>query len=248
VKGSKKLLSKPPKPPASSISSPPKVAIAASTAKKDEVQRRRNPLNDILRRRSGDDTVAGSAPPTQDVEPAKTRPDEEAAGGDVRMAEKIAELEKALSIAREEQNAMREELGKVKQLRYADQDTLGDTPRQLGYTQPIAPAPIDAIIERIRGAEDKEDGFVEISDQSTDAILRQNCDLRHKLAQLEDQAGSQDHLDSVSTPLKRNQTNVSSNSSPSNPASPPSRAPTAKSQTTNSPTPSPNSLTASENG
>jgi hypothetical protein len=193
VKGSKKLLSKTPKPPASSISSPPKVAIAASTAKKDEVQRRRNPLNDILRRRSGDDTVAGSAPPTQDVEPAKTRPNEEAAGGDVRMAEKIAELEKALSIAREEQNAMREELNKVKHLRYADQDALGDTPRQLGYTQPIAPAPIDAIIERIRGAEGKDDGFVEISNPSTDAILRQNYDLRHRLAQLEDSLGSQEH-------------------------------------------------------
>jgi hypothetical protein len=195
VRGSKKLLSKSSKPPASSISSPPKVAIAASTAKKDEVQRRRNPLNDILRRRSGDDTVAGSAPPPQDVEPLKSRPNEEA-GGDTRMAEKLAELEKALSIAREEQNAMREELDRVKQLRHADQDTPGVTPRQPGYTQPIAPAPIDAIIERIRGAEDKEDGFVEISNQSTDAILQQNCDLRHKLAQLEDQAGSQDHLDS----------------------------------------------------
>jgi hypothetical protein len=200
VKGSKKLLSKSSKPPSSTISSPPKAAIAGSSAKKDEAQRRRNPLNDILRRRSGDDTVAGSAPPNQNVERETSRPSEEPAEVGARMAERIAELEKALSIAREEQHSMREELDKAKQLRHTEKDTPGDAPRQLGHTQPEATSsPVDAIIERIRGAEDKDDASSMSAhpshpDHSTDDLLRQNYDLRHRLAQLEDRLGSHDYI------------------------------------------------------
>jgi hypothetical protein len=204
VKGGKKLLSKTSKPTSSTISSPPKAAIAGSNAKKDEVQRHRNPLNDILRRRSGDDTVAGSDTPTQDVALGTTRPSEAAAGTDVRMAERIAELERALNVAREEQHVMREELGKIKQFRHAERDASGDTPRQLGYTN-LNTQDFLAHESSKRGKGiDHHDGSpgskesLEVpqmpnhqlhSDQSMDAILRQNSDLRHKVAQLEQQLG-----------------------------------------------------------
>jgi hypothetical protein len=207
MRGGKKLLSKTSKPTSSTISSPPKAAIAGSNAKKDEVQRRRNPLNDILRRRSGDDTVAGSDTPAQNAELSTSRPSEEAAGADARMAERIADLERALSAARAEQHVLREELDKVKQPKHPEQDTPGDTPRQLGHTDLDTPdLPADEIIEHAKDLEvhhgtPRARDSLEIletpnhrshSDQSMDTILQQNHDLLHKVAQLEDRLVSQE--------------------------------------------------------
>jgi hypothetical protein len=205
VKGSKRLLSKTSKSTSSTISSPPKAAIAGSSAKKDEVQRRRNPLNDILRRRSGDDKVAGGDIPTQDVALSTARQGEVAAGANVRTAERIVELEKALSVAREEQHVLREELDKVKQLQHVEQNAPGNAPGQLGYTTLRT---LDILTDERSNEEEDTDhdngsprardsleslrlpNHQQHSDQSMDAILRQNHDLRHKVAQLEQQLGS----------------------------------------------------------
>jgi hypothetical protein len=207
VKSGKKLLSKTSKPSSSAISSPPKAAIAVSSAKKDEVHRRRNPLNDMLRRRSGEGaTASASDTPSaiQNVEPGTaSQSSGEAAGVDVRMADRVAELERALVIAREEQNVLKKELEKAREHLHEEQNTV----QQHHQThQDASHAPTFALTERIRDTQDHdelsgvEDNLRPLDtpkdhhsrDQSTEDILQQNHDLRYKLARLQDQLASQE--------------------------------------------------------
>jgi hypothetical protein len=207
VKGGKKLLSKTTKPSSSAISSPPKAAIAVSSAKKDEVHRRRNPLNDMLRRRSGEGaTASASDTPSaiQNIEPGTaSQSSGEAAGVDVRMADRVAELERALVIAREEQNVLKKELEKAREHSHEEQNTV----QQHHQThQDASYAPTFALTERIRDTQDHaglsgvEDSLRPLDtpkdhhsrDQSTEDILQQNHDLRYKLARIQDQLASQE--------------------------------------------------------
>jgi hypothetical protein len=184
VKSGKKLLSKTSRPVSSSISSPPKAAIAASNSKKDEVHRRRNHLNDILGRRSGDDAVVGShrppAPQDTGPEPA-SRPREQATTVDANMDERVAELEKALSIAREEQIVMKEEIHRARLHRDVHRDTVGNVPQEIENTE--AQNHLDA-------HETSKDDLS--SNQSIEDVLQQNQDLRYKVDQLQEQLVSQD--------------------------------------------------------
>jgi hypothetical protein len=191
VKSGKKLLSKNPKPAPNPISSPPKVAIAAATAKKDEVHRRRNPLNDILRRKSGEAVVAGNNTGAL-VKHAELDhvPDSgyEAAGVDARMVARVAELERALATAKEEQSSMREELGRAKSLRHQPCASSGAEEHSRGTTEDL---------EEYLDAQDSQQTHEAPQDHhspgpSPDNILRQNHSLRHKLTRLQDQLAAQD--------------------------------------------------------
>jgi hypothetical protein len=184
VKSGKKLLSKTSRPVSSTISSPPRAAIAASSSKKDEVHRRRNPLNDILRRRSGDDAVARSdkppAPQDAGLETASQQ-SEEAIEVEARMAERVAELEKALSIAREEQVAMKEEIDKARSHRDGHGSTTGNAPLQVDHADGQS---------RLDALETPKANLP--SAQSIEDVHQQNQDLRYRLDQLQEQLVSQD--------------------------------------------------------
>lgn len=210
AKGSKRLLSKTSKPVSSTISSPPKAAVLAPNAKKDEVHRRRNPLNDILRRRSGDDAIARDDRPrsSQDVEIGNSvQSSNEVVGVDARMGERVAELERSLAIAREEQKLMREELDNVRLQSDPRRGTGSEHSRQADHEHQITPDAFDGTpLNRMKSTDvheveldEKEDLKApeistnhQVNDQSVDDVMRQNYDLRYKVAQLQDQLASQD--------------------------------------------------------
>jgi len=208
VKNSKKLLSKTSKPSTSTISPPPKAAIASSSERKEDVQRRRN-LNDILRRRSGDAAVPGRSPTLQDVAldgDSKTGADVTMV--DTRMAEKVAELERALSLAREEQNALREALEESRRHRHENRQTPGDSRQEHGQSsedahqapQTVTTIDLNMHDENLEHWSDSRSSPKSVdtadyrpsSSHSHDDLLRQNYNLRSKLAHLQDQLSSQD--------------------------------------------------------
>jgi hypothetical protein len=220
AKSGKKLLSKSSKPTSGTISSPPKAAIAIANVKKEEVHRRHNPLNDIHRRRSGDATSSESTRlwTAQDVESeAASQSSEKTVRIDVRMGDRVAELERALVTTREEQKAMREELEKARQLSRKDQDTIDELRRQNAYARQDTPeSPTATTSEHKdggnehdgpRGREDsqKEPSFSKNSQASDEDTLRQNYDLRYKLAQLQEQLVAQDvaYHDNIDRALSR---------------------------------------------
>lgn len=206
VKSGKKLLAKPSKSPSSTISSPPKAAIASSP-KKDDVHRRRN-LNDILRRRSGDATAPSIAPPLQDVALDINSKGAEEIAVDTRMADRVAELERALSLAREEQNALREALEESKRQREEDRGTSGRVYREHSHSPDSTREDLQRGATSDGGSHDEDlDRWSDSrssrksldtanrrpsSSHSHDDLLRQNHDLRYKLAHLQDRLVSQD--------------------------------------------------------
>jgi hypothetical protein len=210
VKSGKKLLSKTSKPTSSTISSPPKAAIATSAPKKEEVHRRRNALNDILRRRSGEEAPTGNdrIASNHNVEPRVTsQPSKEAAAIDVRMADRVAELERALVIAREEQESLREDLEKARKQSQEDQDTIDSMREQSRHSRQATPespttttrsrdsyVKVDDNPSRNNSDSKALDSSVESRNrrQSHDDVQRQNYDLRHQVAQLQEQLVSQD--------------------------------------------------------
>jgi predicted nucleic acid-binding Zn-ribbon protein len=62
------------------------------------------------------------------------RPEPSKDGIDIRMAHRVAELERALAVAREEQDALQKDLVEVRERRQADQDTIQRLEHQLGPT------------------------------------------------------------------------------------------------------------------
>ncbi|KAH7075674.1 hypothetical protein BKA63DRAFT_303474 [Paraphoma chrysanthemicola] len=193
VKRGGRLLSKTAKPSSGTISSPPKAAVAATSARKDEAPRRRHALNDILRRRSGDGpAVAKDTPmPLHDVDLRnEAQHSAEASGVDVRMADRVAELERALTFAKEEQALLREQLVHLKCDVRSDELADGEIREQVAkkqghnqhheqegaITSSAEQSQEDLSIPNSRGPPNQHDDIVE-----------QNHALRIQLAQLQDQ-------------------------------------------------------------
>jgi hypothetical protein len=188
VKRGAKLISRSSKLSSSSVVTPPKAAVAAPNAKNDELHRRRNPFNDILKHGNMGVENAGHAGPSsvsQEPSNASVRPQPSADGIDIRMAHRVAELERALAVAKEEQDALREDLAKVKEQRQTDQDTIEHLEQQLDHTYRSAPrTPSRASSGHWRDSED---------DADEDAI-RQNHELCYKLAERQEQLACEDAL------------------------------------------------------
>ncbi|KAH7090458.1 hypothetical protein FB567DRAFT_558690 [Paraphoma chrysanthemicola] len=191
VKRGGRLLSKTAKPTSGTISSPPKAAVAATSARRDEAPRRRHALNDILRRKSGDGpAVTKDTPiPLHDVGLHNDlQQSAEASGVDVRMADRVAELERALAFAKEEQALLREQLVNLKGNVHSDQLADGEIREQVAEKQ---------------GQHHEEEGATTSSAEQSqedlsipssrgppnqhDDIIEQNYALRFQLAQLQDQ-------------------------------------------------------------
>jgi hypothetical protein len=113
------------------------------------------------------------------------RPQPSEDGIDIRMAHKVAELERALAVAREEQGALRKDLADVRERRQADQDTIQRLEHQLGPTHRSgSEAPSRASSGHWRDSEDDED----------EDVVRQNHELCYKLGQRQEQLASEDAL------------------------------------------------------
>tara|TARA_R110002003_G_scaffold9_8_gene422 strand:+ start:10379 stop:11875 length:1497 start_codon:yes stop_codon:yes gene_type:complete len=180
------LLSKPAKP---------KAAVAATSARKDEVPHRRHALNDILRRRSGDGRVIEKAisPPLQDIELRnEAQLNSEASGVDMRMVDRVAELERALAFAKEEQSSLREQLARMREGEQADRLANDEDRHQLVQKQGIDHHN-SAVEEEATssGAEQNPKDHItldtrELLNQPAD-IIEQNYGLRVQLAQVQEQ-------------------------------------------------------------
>ncbi|KAF2741106.1 hypothetical protein EJ04DRAFT_571821 [Polyplosphaeria fusca] len=185
-----------------SISTPPKAAIGSSKGKKEELHRRKNPFNEMLLHKHGKDTSGSSTSATEEQEELRA---DKGHGrnpsigsiksiSDERTANRIAELERALIITREEQNALREELDKVKQHDQAYRETIEDYHRQLHshnhghHSRPHSPD-TDMVVEY--GDRDGYENQAAYDRRGEDA-MDQTQHLRQKLAELQERLVEQD--------------------------------------------------------
>lgn len=135
VKRSKPSSAKPP------INTPPKAATASSSkVRKDEVQRRKNPFNDMLHTRSNKDKETKRSPSAKraEVREETSRKSEDGRHGDevydARAAERIADLERALALMKQGQDALREDLMKMREEGAAYHESTEDHRRQFANT------------------------------------------------------------------------------------------------------------------
>ncbi|KAF2800751.1 hypothetical protein K505DRAFT_412799 [Melanomma pulvis-pyrius CBS 109.77] len=192
-------------PSPSSILAPPKAAIAAGKDKKEDLQRRKNPFNEMLRSRSNKD-ASSSSPSTPEERQNKQELEQQHKRStskvsiediqDVRAADRIAELERALAVAREEQNAMREELEKVRQHGVLTRETIEDYRRQLSETYSTSPRPHSPRTHSTRPNSTHMD-YEQTSPRRSltktrEDLIEQNYSLRGKLAELQEQLESQE--------------------------------------------------------
>ncbi|KAF2689194.1 hypothetical protein K458DRAFT_400001 [Lentithecium fluviatile CBS 122367] len=201
-----------------SITSPPKAAIATTKPKKEEIQRHRNPFNDMIHHRTSRDRdrnkepVADSAPAKREEEQvvnseAGCSASEDGGNGEViidtRAAERVAELERALATARKEQNAMREELAKVKEHGTVYRATIDENRRQLAGTynhsqslpgashsnsRPTSSRSTSTPMDYEQDPEPRRS----FSNHRRESLVEQNHDLRSRIANLQDQLRSQE--------------------------------------------------------
>ncbi|KAL1792378.1 hypothetical protein ACET3X_008885 [Alternaria dauci] len=191
LKRGTRLISKSTKTSANTVVTPPKAAVAAPNAKKDEVHRRRYPFNDMLKRKSGGvvDLLRDTAPSgsSNDFVDRPEMPPSGDDSPDPRMAHRAADLERALAIAKEEQELVREELSRLRHSRQADQDTIEELRQQLAEKGSNAGGTPFG-----RSSDHQIDTAVPRDSQNGDDIWRQNSELRYRIAQLDEQLASND--------------------------------------------------------
>ncbi|KAF1929398.1 uncharacterized protein M421DRAFT_100498 [Didymella exigua CBS 183.55] len=190
-----KTLGKSSLPP--SISASPKAAFSAPKVKKDEVQRPKNSFHEMLhgspREEDGHAGPASSAAQTAHSQGARGNPDErrssERQKAFVPQDDRLAELENALSAAKEEIAALRHELDRVKQDAQASAEVSryqaeNHAPSEDAQTQMEPPDTVEPKIE---------DNTLEQVREQNSNLIAQNYNLRHRLAELQDQLSQPFH-------------------------------------------------------
>jgi hypothetical protein len=187
----------------SSIIAPPKAAIAEEKAKKEGLQRRKNPFNEMLHSRSKKekDTSRSNSSPSRSEE-HEHKPEQEQSRKrsnvsirdtqDAKAADRIVELERALVAATETQDAMRQELEKVRQHGVITRETMEDYRRQLSGTYNTSPRPGSAHANSPGRQSSHMDYDHPISprrlvDKSREDLIEQNYSLRGQLVELKEQ-------------------------------------------------------------
>jgi hypothetical protein len=173
--------------------------VASEKAKKDGVQRRKKSFNEMLRPRSSKDAKS-SSPSTIDDQVPDVQHERgtsfESFGSmqDARAAgERIADLERALEVARQEQSALREELEKVRQHSQAQRDNMDDYRHQFSATYTRNPQRTSTPPRSMEIDYEPETSPRSFHRQRED-LMEQNYDLRNKLAGLQEQMVEQDTL------------------------------------------------------
>lgn len=176
----------------STISAPPKAAIASGKTKKEDLHRRKNPFNEMLKPRSSNDaSIDGITSRNDDA--TQERFDSVESMQEPEGASRIAELERALAIARGEQDALRAELENIKEHGHVYRETTEDYRRQLagsysGSPEAASPTPDSAEMDNERGHSPYHS-----SRKHREDLIEQNDDLR-TIARLQEQLVEQDVL------------------------------------------------------
>ncbi|KAI8934651.1 hypothetical protein NX059_008342 [Plenodomus lindquistii] len=184
VKRGTKLMSKSSKPSSSTNTDPPKTAVTASNAKHEEGHRRRNPFNDMLRRRDPDDAVSSRDP--QHVADRNAGPGVVASvAREDAESDRVANLERNLAAAKEEQDLMRQELVAVRASRQPDQDLINELRSQLDEKQQCIQSTAAQISSKKRRSSSAS------IDHTNEENLKENYELRYKIGLLQDQVNLQ---------------------------------------------------------
>ncbi|KAF2873168.1 hypothetical protein BDV95DRAFT_605733 [Massariosphaeria phaeospora] len=200
-----KSTSKNPKSSAlSAITTPPRAAIASAQSKKDDVQRLKNPFNEMLMHKSEEEKDGSSSAASTLDDPEQEREGSVSGGGinDANLHTRLAELERALIVAHEEQDELRAELDKVRQHGQAYRETVDGYRHQLSgtYTQTHStpgafqhsPQQTSPRQRSNSAAHEQRIGHRVSMTMQRDDYIEHDYELRSKLAELEDQLVSQD--------------------------------------------------------
>ena len=104
-----------------------------------------------------------------------------------RISHRVADLERALAIAKEEQEMAREDLSRLRHSRQADQDTIEELRQQLAEkSSNTGGAPVGG-----PSGLQRDTGVPGHLGNGREDALRQNSDLRYRVAQLEEQLEEQ---------------------------------------------------------
>ncbi|KAH9875205.1 hypothetical protein J1614_004696 [Plenodomus biglobosus] len=173
VKRGAQLMSKSSKPsPDKALTNPPRAAIPACEAKNEERLRPRNFFNDFVPAR---DSQHGS-PDVGCEEEASVAQEQQV------RSNRVAELERALAVAKEEQDLLRKDLDAERAHRQADQNMIDKLRSQVAETRRTTRSPpAEHSTKKQRS-----------SDHPDEDILRENYELRYTVAQLHDQITFQD--------------------------------------------------------
>lgn len=162
----------------------------------------------MLHRGSGKDkdNASSASSNREDVEDEAERDRSEDRGSGERAlepgtADRIAELERALEVAKEEQNGLKEELAKVQQHELVFRETIDEYRRQLAGTYHQTKSPPGAFQDSHPASPRSTSISMEYEDierrnsfDQREDILEHNYELRSKLAQLQDQLISQENI------------------------------------------------------
>ncbi|KAF2258599.1 hypothetical protein CC78DRAFT_621695 [Lojkania enalia] len=190
----------------SRITAPPKAAIASSSkTKKDNLHRRKNPFNDMLLHKSGKETTNSNSTSTPEEAEQVSQDQQHVRASSIgsiksitgaRAADRIAELERNLVVAQEEQNVLQEELDKVRQHGVVYRETIEDYRRQLSVvysnshnhnSQSCSESPLEIDYEQ-------EAPPRRSFNRPDEDLLEHNYELRTKIAELQDQLIEQDSI------------------------------------------------------
>ena len=124
----------------------------------------------------------GGGTPEPDNGPTSTAQHDRDALG-MTMIDRVTDLERALAIAKEEQASLREDMSKAQENQQTDHSTIEGLRQQLAEIRPNTGNASSGAASNVRGANDTHK-----TGQGEDAeLLRQNYELRYRIALLEDQ-------------------------------------------------------------
>ncbi|KAF2463459.1 uncharacterized protein BDR25DRAFT_307750 [Lindgomyces ingoldianus] len=182
-------------PSQSTISAPPKAAVADGKSKREDLHRRKNPFNEMLLQKSAKE-AGNTSPSTPDErEDRHTRSSSIASIKsiqDAKTADRIAELERALAVAREEQKALREELEKARKHGTVYRDARDDYRKQLHGPYNRSSRSASPMTDSTQTEYEEDISPRRSWSQQREELIEQNYELRGKLADLQEQLVEQD--------------------------------------------------------
>ncbi len=143
-------------------------------------------------RRGGRETAErgkGAVPSASETESGdKVVPSSSHDGEDLGTEDRVAELERALAMAKGSRDSLREELEKSENQGQTDRAMIEDLRHQLAKAQQHTATPSS----QTPGEHDKEHKYLRSSDEIEDDLLQQNYELRFRIVQLQEELAAQE--------------------------------------------------------
>ncbi|ORY11640.1 hypothetical protein BCR34DRAFT_565015 [Clohesyomyces aquaticus] len=182
-------------PARSTISAPPKAAVVDGKSKREDLHRRKNPFNEMLLQKTTK-SATNTNPSLPDEHEAQHMRSSSAGSiksvQDAKAADRIADLERALALAREEQNALKDELDTARRNVVIYREPVGDYQRQRSsqYGRNSLSASPMTDPNEMEYEHDTSPG--PSWSQQREDLIEQNYELRRKLVELQGRLGDQD--------------------------------------------------------